>query len=110
MTTATKSAARSGTSLGKDQLLDMLARMLLIRRFEERTAQSYTQQKIGGFCHIYIGQEAVAVGSITALEPTDPIITAYRDHGHALARGMEPKYGMAEMFGKLTGCAKGKGG
>ncbi|MEX2212819.1 MAG: pyruvate dehydrogenase (acetyl-transferring) E1 component subunit alpha [Phycisphaeraceae bacterium] len=110
MTTATPSAARSATSLGKDQLLDMLGRMLLIRRFEERTAQSYTQQKIGGFCHIYIGQEAVAVGSITALEPTDPIITAYRDHGHALARGMEPKYGMAEMFGKVTGCAKGKGG
>ncbi len=90
--------------------MSMLEQMLLIRRFEERTAQSYTQQKIGGFCHIYIGQEALAVGSIAATNPDDPIITAYRDHGHALARGMHPKYAMAEMYGKITGCSKGKGG
>lgn len=96
--------------LNRDRLLDLLGRMMLIRRFEERTAQSYQQAKIGGFCHLYIGQEAVAVGSIAALRDDDPIITAYRDHGHALARGMHPNYAMAEMYGKLTGCAKGKGG
>jgi pyruvate dehydrogenase E1 component alpha subunit len=84
--------------------------MMLIRRFEERTMQAYQQAKIGGFCHIYIGQEATAVGSIAALKHEDPIVTAYRDHGHALARGMDPNACMAEMFGKITGCAKGKGG
>ena len=84
--------------------------MLLIRRFEERTAQSYQQVKIGGFCHVYTGQEAVAVGSIGALRDDDPIITAYRDHGHALARGMHPNHAMAEMFGRIDGCSKGKGG
>ncbi|MEX2387785.1 MAG: pyruvate dehydrogenase (acetyl-transferring) E1 component subunit alpha [Phycisphaeraceae bacterium] len=102
--------ARPSSELSPDKLLDMLYMMMLIRRFEERTMQSYMQQKIGGFCHIYIGQEAVATGSIAALEDADPVITAYRDHGHALARGMHPNYAMAELFGKLTGCAKGKGG
>src|SRR5690606_8252178 len=97
-------------SLGADELLNMLSQMMLIRRFEERTAQSYQQAKIGGFCHLYIGQEAAAVGSIAALRPDDPVITAYRDHGHALARGMNPEDCMAEMYGKITGCAKGKGG
>ncbi len=97
-------------TLDADQLKRMLQRMMLIRRFEERTMQSYMQQKIGGFCHIYIGQEAVAVGSVTSLRDDDPIITAYRDHGHALARGLDPRYAMAELFGKITGCAKGKGG
>ena len=91
-------------------LKELLRQMMLIRRFEERTAQSYQQAKIGGFCHLYIGQEAVAVGSIAALRDGDPIITAYRDHGHALARGMDPRYAMAELFGKVTGCCKGKGG
>ncbi len=112
MTTATgvKAELRPSESLSASDLKGMLARMMLIRRFEERTAQSYQQAKIGGFCHLYIGQEAVAVGSITALKGDDPIITAYRDHGHALARGMDPRYAMAEMFGKATGCAKGKGG
>jgi len=115
MTTATKtpgkrSKLRPSQELSKDDLLKMLESMMLIRRFEERTAQSYQQAKIGGFCHLYIGQEAVAVGSIGALRPDDPIITAYRDHGHALARGMHPNYAMAEMYGKITGCAKGKGG
>jgi pyruvate dehydrogenase E1 component alpha subunit len=112
MTTATGTSveARKSNLPPKSLLLTMLEQMLLIRRFEERCAQSYTQQKIGGFCHIYIGQEAVAVGSIAATQPNDPIITAYRDHGHALARGMHPNYAMAEMFGKLTGCCKGKGG
>jgi len=112
MTTATsgKSMTRASDSLDAAALIEMLRMMMLIRRFEERCAQSYTQQKIGGFCHIYIGQEATAVGSIFALQPGDPIITAYRDHGHALARGMHPNHCMAEMFGKITGCAKGKGG
>ncbi|MFP4145928.1 MAG: pyruvate dehydrogenase (acetyl-transferring) E1 component subunit alpha [Phycisphaeraceae bacterium] len=110
MTTATKAKARPSSQLKAEKLLDMLYMMMLIRRFEERTMQSYMQQKIGGFCHIYIGQEAVAVGSVAALEHDDPIVTAYRDHGHGLARGMHPNYAMAELFGKLTGCAKGKGG
>jgi pyruvate dehydrogenase E1 component alpha subunit len=84
--------------------------MLLIREFENRCGQSYQQAKIGGFCHLYTGQEAAAVGTIACTEPDDPIVTAYRDHGHALARGMDPGACMAEMYGKSTGCAKGKGG
>ena len=88
----------------------MLLHMMQIRRFEERAAQSYQQAKIGGFCHLYIGQEATAVGSIAALQEDDPVITAYRDHGHALARDMPLGVAMAELFGKVTGCAKGKGG
>ncbi|MFI4861808.1 MAG: thiamine pyrophosphate-dependent enzyme [Phycisphaerales bacterium JB063] len=101
---------RPSDQLGPDKLKSMLYDMMLIRRFEERTMQSYMQQQIGGFCHIYIGQEAVAVGSIGALKDDDPIVGAYRDHGFALARGMHPNYCMAEMYGKVTGCAKGKGG
>ncbi len=84
--------------------------MWLIREFEVRCMQAYQDKKIGGFCHVYIGQEAVAVGCVAAMEHKDPLVTAYRDHGHALARGMAPKYCMAEMFGKIGGCAKGKGG
>ena len=84
--------------------------MFLIREFEVRCMQAYQEKKIGGFCHVYIGQEAVAVGCTAAVQHRDPIVTAYRDHGHALARGMDPKYCMAEMFGKIGGCAKGKGG
>jgi pyruvate dehydrogenase E1 component alpha subunit len=85
--------------------------MLLIRRFEEKAAQAYGLRKIGGFCHLYIGQEAVAAGAIAACDlERDYIVTAYRDHGHALACGMDPKAVMAELFGKATGCSKGKGG
>jgi pyruvate dehydrogenase E1 component alpha subunit len=85
--------------------------MMLIRRFEEKSAQMYGLQKIGGFCHLYIGQEASGVGSIAAVDlAKDYVITAYRDHGHALACGIEPKTVMAELFGKATGCSKGKGG
>lgn len=87
-----------------------LQEMLLIREFEVRCTQAYQEKKIGGFCHVYIGQEAVAVGCTQAVEHRDPIVTAYRDHGHALARGMDPKHCMAEMFGRVGGCAKGKGG
>jgi pyruvate dehydrogenase E1 component alpha subunit len=89
----------------------LLKQMLLIRRFEEKAAQMYGLQKIGGFCHLYIGQEASGVGAITALDLTkDYVLTAYRDHGIALAMGMEPAVLMAELYGKSSGCSKGKGG
>ncbi len=90
--------------------IDLLRRMLLIRRFEEKSAEAYAMGKIGGFCHLYIGQEAVAVGSITALRPDDIIMCSYREHGHALAKGIPPDTVMAELFGKATGCSGGKGG
>jgi len=90
--------------------LKMLSDMLVIRRFEERASQQYQMQKIGGFCHLYIGQEAVVVGAVAATRPEDYLITAYRDHGHALARGTSPNACMAELFGKATGCSKGLGG
>lgn len=92
-------------------LLPLLRQMLLIRRFEEKAAQMYGVRKIGGFCHLYNGQEAVAVGSIAALDlARDYVLTAYRDHGHAIACGMDPRVVMAELFGKVTGCSRGKGG
>ena len=84
--------------------------MLLIRRFEERTAEMYALGKIGGFCHLYIGEEAVAVGAVDALRPDDYVFSAYRDHGHCLARGSDPKRVMAELFGRATGLCKGQGG
>ncbi len=93
-----------------ETIVSWLRDMMLIREFEIRTMQAYQEKKIGGFCHVYIGQEAVAVGCTAAIRPDDPMITAYRDHGHALARGMDPKHCMAEMFGRIGGCAKGKGG
>ncbi len=92
------------------QMLDWYRQMALIRAFEMRCAQSYQQQKIGGFCHLYVGQEAVAVGSIAAVRPSDYVITAYRDHGHAIARGMDIHLLFAELYGKKTGCSHGKGG
>ncbi len=89
----------------------LLGRMLLIRRFEEKAAQMYGLKKIGGFCHLYIGQEAAAVGAIAAIDLSrDYTVGAYRDHGYAIACGMDPKVLMAELFGKATGCSKGKGG
>ena len=87
-----------------------LRQMLLIRRFEEKAGEAYSLGKIGGFCHLYIGQEAVAVGSITALRPDDYLTSAYREHGQALARGIPARAVMAELFGKATGCSHGKGG
>ena len=84
--------------------------MLLLRRFEEKSGQLYGMQKIRGFCHLYIGQEAVAAGAMTATRPDDKFITAYRDHGLAIAKGVSAKSCMAELYGKATGCAKGKGG
>jgi pyruvate dehydrogenase E1 component alpha subunit len=84
--------------------------MLLIRRFEEKAAEAYALGKIGGFCHLYIGQEAVAVGSVAALRGDDYLLCSYREHGHALARGVSVRSVMAELFGRATGCSKGKGG
>ena len=92
------------------QLLSMYQKMLLVRRFEERAVQAYGQKKIQGFCHLYIGQEAVAVGALEALEPTDFVLTGYRDHGHPLIRGAHPGMVMAELFGRSQGYSKGKGG
>ena len=89
---------------------ELLYSMLLQRRFEERCAEMYAIGRIGGFCHLYIGQEAVSTGIISLLRPDDYIITTYRDHGQALARGMTPRAVMAELFGRQDGCAKGKGG
>ncbi|TMD79937.1 MAG: pyruvate dehydrogenase (acetyl-transferring) E1 component subunit alpha [Chloroflexi bacterium] len=96
--------------LTRTELLEMHYKMALIRRFEEKSAEEYTRGRIGGFMHLYIGQEAVGVGSITALRPDDKVLCSYREHGHALAKGMDPGAVMAELFGKVTGCSKGKGG
>jgi pyruvate dehydrogenase E1 component alpha subunit len=98
------------TKITKETYLGWYEQMLLIRRFEERAGQLYGTQKIRGFCHLYIGQEAIAAGSISAIKESDVIITAYRDHGMAIAKGIDPKAAMAELFGKATGCSKGKGG
>ncbi|MEO7564674.1 MAG: pyruvate dehydrogenase (acetyl-transferring) E1 component subunit alpha [Sphingomicrobium sp.] len=96
---------------GKDELLGLYREMLLIRRFEERAGQLYGLGLIGGFCHLYIGQEAVAVGLQSAMTVgTDSVITGYRDHGHMLAYGIEPKLIMAELTGRAAGISKGKGG
>jgi pyruvate dehydrogenase E1 component alpha subunit len=97
-------------NLEKAQVAEYYRQMLLIRRFEEECARLYMRGKIRGFLHLYIGEEAVAVGAISALGPDDYIITHYRDHGHALARGMDPKVIMAELCGKATGSSHGKGG
>lgn len=96
--------------MDKETLLDWYRQMVLIRRFEQRSAELYQQGKIGGFLHLYIGQEAVAVGAIAARQEGDHVITAYRDHGHALAVGSDPQALMAELLGKATGVSKGKGG
>ena len=94
----------------KSNYLNWFEKMLLMRRFEEKSAQLYGQQKIKGFCHLYIGQEAVVAGTMSALKKEDRIITAYRDHAHALACGISARQVMAELYGKATGCSKGKGG
>ncbi|HEY0079536.1 MAG TPA: pyruvate dehydrogenase (acetyl-transferring) E1 component subunit alpha [Pyrinomonadaceae bacterium] len=96
--------------IDRELLLKMLYQMVLIRRFEEKAAEAYTLGKIGGFCHLYIGQEAVAVGSIAALRPEDYVMTSYRDHGQALAKGMSADEIMAELYGRAGGCVGGKGG
>lgn len=94
----------------KDHLVELYRQMVLIRRFEERSGEMYTRGKIAGFLHLAIGQEPVNVGAIAGLEDDDDIFTHYRDHGHAIARGLDPKALMAELYGRVTGCAKGRGG
>jgi pyruvate dehydrogenase E1 component alpha subunit len=96
--------------LSREQLRKIMWDMLLARRFEEKTAEAYALGKIGGFCHLYIGQEAVAVGAIHALTPDDYVMTAYREHVHALQAGVSPGAVMAELYGRADGCSKGKGG
>ncbi len=98
------------TKFSKETYLYWYELMLLLRRFEEKAGQMYGMQKIRGFCHLYIGQEAIAAGCMTATTPDDIFITAYRDHGLAIAKGVPPKACMAELYGKATGCSKGKGG
>ncbi|MBK7911096.1 MAG: pyruvate dehydrogenase (acetyl-transferring) E1 component subunit alpha [Bacteroidota bacterium] len=94
----------------KEQYLKWYEELLLMRRFEERAGQLYGMQKIKGFCHLYIGQEAVVAGAMSVLQPDDNMITAYRDHAHALGKGTSARAVMAELYGKATGCSKGKGG
>jgi len=96
--------------LDRQTLVDIYHQMLLVRRFEEKSAEAYSAGKIGGFCHLYIGQEAVAIGAISAIRKDDYVLTSYREHAHAIAKGMSPESVMAELFGKATGCSKGKGG
>lgn len=109
MATATAKKNKS-IEFTKEQYLFWYEKMLLMRKFEEKTGQLYTMQKFGGFCHLYIGQEAVVAGTVTASQKGDKHITAYRDHAHPIGLGMDPKFIMAELYGKSTGCSKGKGG
>src|SRR5881394_3670068 len=103
---ATSGNGKSNPDLDRE----LLRSMLLQRRFEERCAEAYALGKIGGFCHLYIGQEAVSTGTLSILRPDDYVITTYRDHGQALARGMAPRNVMAELFGRADGVVRGKGG
>ena len=106
-----RAAARKAMpQLSNEQLVELYRQMVLIRRFEEKCAEGYAYGKIGGFCHLYIGEEAVAVGSIAALRPDDHIVTHYRDHGYALAKGCEPGPTLAELYGRVTGVSGGRGG
>lgn len=102
--------AEKKSKFSKEQYLKWYESMLLMRRFEEKTGQVYVQQKIKGFCHLYNGQEAIVAGTVSATKKDDKHITAYRDHAHPIGLGLHPKYVMAEMYAKITGCSKGKGG
>jgi pyruvate dehydrogenase E1 component alpha subunit len=112
--TAPRAAANSSGAPVTDEErtlhMELLRSMLLQRRFEERCAEAYAIGRIGGFCHLYIGQEAVSTGTLSLLRPDDYVITTYRDHGQALARGISARAVMAELFGRIDGCARGKGG
>ena len=103
-------AKKEAGKIGKETYLQWFELMLLIRRFEERAGVLFGQQKIRGFLHLYIGQEAIAAGVASATRREDVVITAYRDHGLALAKGVPANACMAELFGKSTGCSKGRGG
>jgi pyruvate dehydrogenase E1 component alpha subunit len=98
------------TDISRDHALALLEQMVLVRRFEERCAEDYAAQKIRGFLHLYIGEEAVAVGVVQALGPDDAVVATYREHGHALLRGLAPGAVMAEMYGRSGGCCRGRGG
>jgi len=106
----TSTVEKSKNKFSKETYLKWYESMLLMRKFEEKTGHLYIQQKIRGFCHLYIGQEALVAGAVSAIRPDDNMITAYRDHAHPIGRGLHPKYVMAEMMAKITGCSKGKGG
>ena len=108
--TSKKSIVSSKNNYDLDLLQNMYKKMLLIRRFEEKAGQLYGMGKIGGFCHLYIGQEAVVVGIQSAQIEGDSIVTSYRDHGHMIARGLDPKKIMAELTGRADGYSAGKGG
>lgn len=96
--------------MSRDESIELLRLMMISRRFEEKAAEAYQMGRIGGFCHLYIGQEAVAVGAITPLRPDDYVITAYRDHAQAIVRGISPRAVMAELYGRVDGCSGGFGG
>lgn len=105
-----KSKSSGASKFPKETYVKWYKDMLMIRKFEEKTGQLYIQQKFGGFCHLYIGQEAIVVGTASACEKGDKHMTAYRDHGHPIALGTDPRVLMAELYGRSTGCSKGKGG
>jgi pyruvate dehydrogenase E1 component alpha subunit len=105
-----KTLFKSTSKFDKETYIKWYEDMLVMRKIEEKAGHLYIQQKFGGFCHLYIGQEAIVSGMSTAIKEGDKIITAYRDHAHPIALGMHPKYMMAELYGKSTGCTKGKGG
>jgi pyruvate dehydrogenase E1 component alpha subunit len=108
--TTRKSAASKAPKFSKETYVKWYKDMLLIRKFEEKTGQLYIQQKFGGFCHLYIGQEAIVAGTASACQKGDKHMTAYRDHGHPIALGTDPRVLMAELYGRVDGCSKGKGG
>jgi len=108
--TSRKTTKVKSLNFPKETYIKWYKDMLLIRKFEEKTGQLYIQQKFGGFCHLYIGQEAIAVGTASASKKGDKHMTAYRDHGHPIALGTDPRVLMAELYGRTTGCSKGKGG
>lgn len=108
--TTKRTRKSAGTKFSKEIYVKWYKDMLLIRKFEEKISQLYIQQKFGGFLHLYIGQEAIVVGAASATKEGDKHITAYRDHGHPIALGTDPRVLAAELYGKITGCSKGKGG
>ena len=110
MEKTTKPKTKKSLDFSKEQYLKWYKDMLVMRKIEERVGHLYIQQKFGGFCHLYIGQEAIVTGTISACNKEDKHITAYRDHAHPIALGLHPKYMMAELYGKKTGMSKGKGG
>ena len=103
-------AKKINNTFTNEELLKYYEKMFLIRKFEEKAGQLYGAGKIGGFCHLYIGQEAVVTGILSSIKSEDTVVTSYRDHGHILARGVDPKFVMAELTGRKDGISKGKGG